>query len=54
VASEQTRTHSCLFWYTLQENEDVGGFALTRKNKTTLQTTYLPAYHTYRDLAYPQ
>ena len=43
-----------IFWYTLHENEDVGGFALTRKNKTTLQTTYLPAYYTYRDLVYPQ
>jgi hypothetical protein len=43
-----------IFWYTLHENEDVGGFALERKNKTTLQTTYLPAYYAYRDLAYPQ
>jgi len=43
-----------IFWYTLHESEDVGGFALERKNKTTLQTTYLPAYYTYRDLVYPQ
>ena len=33
-----------IFWYTLHENEEVGGFALTRKNKTTLGTQYLPAY----------
>jgi hypothetical protein len=45
---------SPIFWYTLHENEDVGGFALTRKNKTTLQTTYLPAYYAYRDLVFPQ
>ena len=43
-----------IFWYTLHESEDVGGFALERKNKATLQSTYLPAYYTYRDLVYPQ
>ena len=43
-----------IFWYTLHENEDVGGFALERKNKVTLQTTYLPAYYSYRDVVYPQ
>jgi len=51
---EAAGAHLPIFWYTLPENEDVGGFALTRKNKTTLQTTYLPAYYTYRDLVYPQ
>jgi hypothetical protein len=43
-----------IFWYTLHENENVGGYALTRKNKTTLSTLYLPAFHTYRDLVFPQ
>ena len=43
-----------VFWYTLHENDNVGGYALTRKNKTTLETQYLPAYYAYRDLVLPQ
>jgi hypothetical protein len=43
-----------IFWYTLHENEDAGGYALTRKNKTTLGTQYLPAFYAYRDLVLPQ
>jgi hypothetical protein len=43
-----------IFWYTLHENEDVGGFALVRKNKATLRAQYLPAFYAYRDLLFPQ
>ena len=43
-----------IFWYTLHENDNVGGYALTRKSKTTLATQYLPAYYAYRDLVLPQ
>jgi hypothetical protein len=69
VASEQTKANYLvqtlprlksagarlpIFWYTLHENENVGGYALTRKNKTTLSTQYLPAFYAYRDLVFPQ
>jgi hypothetical protein len=42
-----------IFWYTLHENDTAGGFGLTRKNKSTLQTEYFPAFHAYRDLSLP-
>jgi Carbohydrate binding domain/Glycosyl hydrolase catalytic core len=40
-----------IFWYTLHENDTATGFGLTRKNKSTLQTEYLPAFYAYRDLS---
>ena len=42
-----------IFWYTLHENDNASGFGLTRKNKSTLQTEYFPAFYAYRDLSLP-
>ncbi len=39
-----------IFWYTLHENDSSPGYGLTVKDRSTLRTTYLPAYTAYRDL----
>jgi hypothetical protein len=40
-----------IFWYDLRENSSTAsGFGLLLKDKTTLATTYYPAYSTYRNL----
>ena len=39
-----------IFWYTLHENENAGGYGLTLKDSTTLQTQYYPAFYAYRDV----
>jgi hypothetical protein len=41
-----------VFWYTLHENEDAGGYGLTLKDKSTPQTQFFPAYYAYRDLRF--
>jgi exo-beta-1,3-glucanase (GH17 family) len=39
-----------IFWYTLHENENAGGYGLTLKDIATLQTQYYPAFYAYRDV----
>jgi hypothetical protein len=41
-----------IFWYTLHENERATGYGLTIKDKSTLETSYLPAFYAYRDLTF--
>lgn len=38
------------FWYTLHESSNVNGYGLTRRDPSTLATTYLPAYDAYKAL----
>lgn len=41
---------SATFWYTLHEPDNLNGYGLTRRDPTTLHTTYLAAYNAYKRL----
>jgi len=38
------------FWYLLHESDNFNGYGITKRNPTTLQTVYLPAYNAYKNL----
>lgn len=38
------------FWYDLHEDDNFNGYGITKRDPTTLQTVYLPAYNAYKNL----
>jgi hypothetical protein len=49
--SDHLKNGAPIFWYDFNEADSfLNGYGLVRKDNGTLQTTFLPAYDTYRDL----